>query len=55
MSLVVLGEESLDTLETWVRDRFIDIPDRQLAPSVISTPLFDTSRLPLVVQSQPAT
>jgi insulysin len=55
MSLVVLGEESLDTLETWVRDRFIDIPDRQLAPSVISTPLFDASRLPLVVQSQPAT
>ena len=55
MALVVLGEESLDTLETWVRDRFTDIPDRQLASSVISTPLFDTKRLPLVVQSQPTT
>ena len=28
MKLVVLGQESLDTLECWVRERFEDVPVR---------------------------
>ena len=55
MALVVLGEESLDTLEQLVTERFAEIPNRNLPPSVIDTPLFDTDRLPFVVQSKPAT
>ena len=55
MALAVLGEESLDTLEQMVVSRFEAIPDKNLASSVISDPLFDTERLPLVVQSKPAT
>ena len=54
MALVVLGEESLDTLETMVRDRFSEIPNRNLPSSALTEPLFDLDRLPLVVQSKPA-
>jgi insulysin len=55
MALVVLGEESLDTLEQLVRDRFTEIPNRQLPSSVTELSLFDMERLPFVVQSKPAT
>jgi insulysin len=55
MALVVLGEEPLDTLEQLVTERFTEIPNRNLPSSVIDTPLFDTDRLPFVVQSKPAT
>jgi secreted Zn-dependent insulinase-like peptidase len=54
MALVVLGAEPLDTLERMVRNRFAEIPNRQLPPSTLSTPLFDMDRMPLVVQSKPA-
>ena len=47
MALVVLGEESLDTLEQLVRDRFTEIPNRQLPSSVTELSLFDMERLPL--------
>ena len=54
MALVVLGEESLDTLEQMIRSRFAEIPNRQLPVSALPDPLFDLDRLPLVVQSKPA-
>ena len=55
MALVVLGEEPLDALEQLVRDRFTEIPNRQLPSSVTELSLFDMERLPFVVQSKPAT
>ncbi|MBU25715.1 MAG: hypothetical protein CMD99_06765 [Gammaproteobacteria bacterium] len=55
MSLVVLGEESLDDLEKMVRERFADIQNHGLPRSAVRTPLFDVKRLPYVVHSQPAT
>lgn len=53
MALVVLGRDDLDTLESMVRARFADVPNRNLGVGVVSEPLFDLSRLPIVVQSQP--
>ena len=55
MALVVLGEESLDDLETMVRKRFADVPNRSLPDAASNTPLFDRKRLPFVVQSRPTT
>ncbi len=55
MALVVLGEESLDDLETMVRERFADVPNHGLPNGAVNTPLFDRKRLPLVVQSKPET
>ena len=55
MALVVLGEEPLDRLEQIVTERFTEIPNRNLPSSIIDRPLFDTNRLPFVVQSKPAT
>ena len=55
MALVVLGEESLDDLETSVRERFADVPNRALPSGAVNTPLFDQKRLPFVVQSRPIT
>ncbi|MEL0320901.1 MAG: insulinase family protein, partial [Gammaproteobacteria bacterium] len=55
MALVVLGEEPLDRLEQIVTERFTEIPNRNLPSSIIDIPLFDTKRLPFVVQSKPAT
>ena len=55
MALVVLGEESLDDLETMVRERFADVPNYGLPNGAVNTPLFDRKRLPLVVQSKPET
>lgn len=53
MALVVLGVEDLDTLESMVRDRFSEVPNRNLGPGYLNLPLFDERRLPLVVQSRP--
>ncbi len=55
MALVVLGKEPLDLLESIVKTRFTDIPNKQLMPNTNDTPLFDLSRLPMVVQSRPPT
>ena len=55
MALVVLGKEPLDLLESMIATRFKDIPNKQLTGSVNSTPLFDLSRLPMVIQSRPTT
>lgn len=54
MSLVVLGVESLDMLESIVRSRFKDISNKQLGQGYVSIPLFEQARLPLVVQSKPS-
>ena len=55
MALVVLGEESLDDLETMVRERFADVPNYRLPDGTVNTPLFDRERLPYVVHSRPLT
>jgi secreted Zn-dependent insulinase-like peptidase len=46
MALTVVGRESLDILEGWVRSRFSAIPDRDAVRPVSSEPLFPPGRLP---------
>jgi len=53
MSLVVLGRESLDVLETGVRTRFDAIPKRDIDIADNYPPLFDKQRLPASVDIKP--
>jgi len=53
MALAVLAPDSLDALETLVRARFADIPNRALGPIRTDEPLLDRDQLPLEVRSQP--
>lgn len=47
MTLAVLGEEDLDTLETLVEERFTDVVNRRLGPMPINPPLYDGVALPV--------
>ncbi|SHF75773.1 Secreted Zn-dependent peptidases, insulinase-like [Modicisalibacter ilicicola DSM 19980] len=53
MHLSVVAPQSLDTLETWVRERFADIPDRGLSRPDIPERLLTAEQAParLAVQS----
>lgn len=55
MTLVVLGNESLTELEHLVRQKFTDIPNRDVVVEDIEQPLFSPQHqpLPLYVQIQP--
>jgi insulysin len=53
MALAVLSSDSLDTLESLVRDRFSNITNNQLGPIRTLEPLLDRTMLPLEVRSQP--
>ncbi|PWW33626.1 insulinase family protein [Chromohalobacter israelensis] len=46
MHLTVIGPQSLDTLESMVRDRFAEIPDRGLTRTAIEPPLVTDAELP---------
>lgn len=52
MKLVVYGKQSLDDLETMVRARFSDIPNRHLTPSRFPMPLFKQGTLPRLLRVQ---
>jgi insulysin len=52
MALVVLGNQSLDTLEDWVRARFSAIPGHDPAPPADLAPAFAPGALPKVVTFQ---
>lgn len=54
MTLVVLGRESVAQLETMVTERFVQIPFREIKPSVTGQPLFNEGFLPARVSIQPA-
>jgi insulysin len=45
MKLVVLGRESLDTLEAWTRQIFSAIPERSTARSRWQTPIYTSTQL----------
>lgn len=53
MSLVVLGNQSLEELEHLVRTKFGAVPNRQSQALEISQPLFDKNRLPLSIAIEP--
>lgn len=53
MSLTVLGRESLDELEAMVRQRFAEVPDRDVKLQAISEPLFSEQQLPMWVNIKP--
>lgn len=53
MSLVVLGRDNLDALESGVRSRFSAIPKREVSISRQYPPLFDAQRLPASVEIKP--
>ena len=46
MALVVLSNESLDDMQPWISEIFSAIENRDLEPSVVSTPLFSPGSLP---------
>ncbi|MDV6318077.1 insulinase family protein [Chromohalobacter sp. HP20-39] len=50
MHLAVIGPQPLDKLETLVRDRFAEIPDRNLSRPEIDTPLVTDDELPARLQ-----
>jgi insulysin len=53
MRLVVLGSESLDELETLVRDRFSAVPNREVPERDIGAPLFLEAQLPMHLRVEP--
>jgi len=53
MSLVVLGPESLDSLEQLVRERFTAIEDRNLGPDQSTQPIFAKGSLPVRLEVKP--
>lgn len=50
MHLTVIGPQSLDELEALVRDRFAEIPDRQLSRTEVDIPLVTDDALPARLQ-----
>jgi insulysin len=54
MRLVVLGSESLDELETLVRDRFSAVPNREVRRNAISgSRCFVEAQLPMHLKVEP--
>ena len=53
MKLVVVGRESLDVLERWVRTRFGAVPRRDFEPSRITVPLYREGTLPARLDVEP--
>ncbi|WP_323816123.1 insulinase family protein [Cellvibrio sp. NN19] len=53
MSLVVLGRDNLDALESEVRSRFSDVPEREVDIPRQYPALFDAQRLPASVEIKP--
>ncbi|MFC7369771.1 insulinase family protein [Vreelandella zhaodongensis] len=52
MNLAIVAPQSLDTLETWVVERFADIPDNGLSAPTIDVPLVDRETLPRYIERQ---
>lgn len=55
MRLVVMGNQSLETLEAWAREKFSPIPNFQRAEIVYPTDVFDPSTMPTVIEVKPVT
>ena len=53
MTLTVLGKEPLETLETWVNERFKHIPNQNAQPLHPQVPLFAANSLPMDIQVKP--
>lgn len=52
MNLAVVAPQSLDTLESWVVERFAEIPDNDREAPTIDAPLVDRDTLPRYVERQ---
>ena len=53
MTLAVLGSQSLDELEGWVREKFSDIPDNGVSPARFEQPYFNSAMMPLRLDTVP--
>ncbi len=53
MTLVVIGRESLDDLQTMVDSRFTEVPNRERVIEPITVPLFTPGSLPQRIEIQP--
>lgn len=52
MTLAIVAPQSLDTLENWVAERFVDIPNKGLTPPDIDMPFVHPENLPIDMQRQ---
>lgn len=52
MTLAVVGTQTLDELETMVRDRFAQIENYRYTPQTVMEPLFEPTQLPMELQVQ---
>ncbi|GGY08216.1 peptidase M16 [Litchfieldella qijiaojingensis] len=52
MHLAVVAPQPLDELETLVRERFVDVPDRNLSRPEVEAPLVKADSLPLALDVQ---
>ena len=53
MALTVIGREPLDELERWVRDRFSQVTNHNVAKPVPDVALFEAGRLPAILDVVP--
>lgn len=53
MTLTVLGNEPLDKLEKWVRQRFADIPDNNVAAQLFDQPYLNPKLIPARLNTIP--
>lgn len=53
MKLVVLGRESLTQLESWVNDKFSDVPNNNAITPEFKAPLFKEGMLPALLKVKP--
>ena len=55
MSLAVIGNDSLDTLEQWVKEKFSAIPNRDAEKQIFHIDLYDKNTLPSRLNITPLT
>lgn len=53
MTLVVVGKESLDELESMIEQRFTAVPNKNVTIATIDEPMFNEGTLPLYVEIKP--
>ncbi|MEZ4648030.1 MAG: insulinase family protein [Candidatus Eisenbacteria bacterium] len=55
MRLVIMGNQDLNQLEGWAREKFAAVPNFDRAKITYPTDVFDPNRLPMVIEVKPVT
>ena len=53
MTLVVLTDQSMEAMQSWVEEKFSEVPSASYQPKRIDEPLFEEGVLPLLLKVQP--